>query len=169
MSKPANPINHRLGIIPPLIVGIALFILGLLAINQIANTFWPFDVQRLDLVRSVALGRADAAMILQAANIEIILVFLAAVLVTITGLMLPFAFFLNVRFGRRGRPRLTPPPFLSTLRQAMWVGLWAAFCVWLQMNRTLGIAVAVLVAVVLILFELLLQVRQQTSTVNQSS
>jgi uncharacterized membrane protein (UPF0136 family) len=45
----------------------------------------------------------------------------------------------------------------------MWVGSWAAFCVWLQMNRTLGLAVAILVAVVLILFEMLLQLRQRTA------
>ncbi len=166
MSKQVSPITHQLGVIPSFIVGAGLFVLGLLAINQIVNTFWPIDVQRLDLVRSVALDRADAAALLQAANTEIILVFLAAILVTITGLVLPFTFFLNMRFGRRGRPRLTPPPFFMTLRQAMWVGIWAAFCVWLQMNRTLGLAVAVLVAVVLVLFELLLQIRQQAKTVH---
>lgn len=163
MSRQTNQLNQQLGVIPSLIIGAGLFLLGLLAANQLTNTYWPFDVKRLDLVRSVALDRADAAALLQAANIEIILIFLAAVLVAITGLSLPFAFFLNMRFGRRGRPRLTPPPFLITLRQAMWVGVWAAFCVWLQMNRTLGLAVAILVAVVLILFEMLLQLRQRTA------
>jgi uncharacterized membrane protein (UPF0136 family) len=43
----------------------------------------------------------------------------------------------------------------------MWVGLWFAFCAWLQMNRTLGIAIAALVAIVLLMFELLLQVRHR--------
>jgi uncharacterized membrane protein (UPF0136 family) len=41
----------------------------------------------------------------------------------------------------------------------MWVGLWVAFCIWLQMNRTLGLAVALLVAAVFVMFEFLIQVR----------
>jgi hypothetical protein len=111
MSRQVNQLSQRLGVIPCLIIGAALFGLGLLAANQIVNTYWPFDVQRLDLVRGVALDRADAAALLQAANNEIILAFLAAVLVAATGLALPFVFFLNMRFGQRGRPRLSPPPF----------------------------------------------------------
>jgi hypothetical protein len=169
MNRQSNQLSQQLGIIPSFIIGTVLFILGLMAANQIINSYWPFDVQRLDLVRGVALDRADAAALLQAANTEIILVFLATVVATVTGLALPFIFFLNMRFGRRGRPRLAPPPFLLTLRQAMWVGAWAAFCVWLQMNRTLGIAVAILVAIVLILFELLLQLRQQTTMTKGAS
>jgi hypothetical protein len=166
MSKRVEQLSQQLGVIPSLVIGAGLFVLGTLAAEQVTNTYWPFDVQRLDLVRGVALDRADAAALLQAANMELILVFLTAVLVAITGLALPFAYFLNMRFGRRGRPRLTPPPFLLTLRQSMWVGLWAAFCAWLQMNRTLGLAVAILVAVVLILFEMLLQLRQRASSMS---
>jgi hypothetical protein len=169
MGKQSKTIGQRVGAVPYLIIGIGLFLLGLLAANEIANNFWPIDVQRLDLVRSVALDRADAAALLQAANTEIILAFLAAVVVAITGLALPLVFYLNMRFGRRGRPRLTPPPIMTTLRQAMWVGAWTAFCVWLQMNRTLGIAVAILVAIVLILFEMLLQLRQQTAATGRSA
>lgn len=162
MGKKETSLSQKLGVIPYFIIGMILFGLGLMAVNEIINTYWPIDVQRLDLVRGVALDRVEATSLLQAANVEIILAFLAAVLVTITGLALPFAFFLNMRFGRRGRPYVIPPPFMTTLRQAMWVGIWAAFCVWLQMNRILGVAVAVLVAVVLILVELLLQIRAQT-------
>jgi hypothetical protein len=169
MSRQSTQLSQQLGIFPSFIIGTVLFLLGLMAANQIVNSYWPFDVQRLDLVRGVALDRADATALLQAANTEIVLAFLATVLVTATGLALPFVYFLNMRFGRRGRPRLTPPPFLTTLRQAMWVGAWAAFCVWLQMNRTLGIAVAILVAIVLILFELLLQLRQQTTITKHAS
>jgi uncharacterized membrane protein (UPF0136 family) len=43
----------------------------------------------------------------------------------------------------------------------MWVGLWVAFCTWLQMNRSFGIGVAALVAAVLIMFEILLQIRSR--------
>jgi hypothetical protein len=45
----------------------------------------------------------------------------------------------------------------------MWVGLWASFCVWLQMNRLLSVAMALLVAVVLIMFEFLLQLRTRAA------
>jgi hypothetical protein len=72
------------------------------------------------------------------------------------------AYILNRRFLRRNG-RAPAPPFFITLRQAMWVGLWASFCVWLQMNRLLSVAMALLVAVVLIMFEFLLQLRTRAA------
>jgi hypothetical protein len=157
--------TNRLGVSPFLALGGGLFALGLLALGHIVNNWWPFDVSRLDLVRATALDRADSASLMQAANAEIILAFLALILVVVTGLTLPLAYILNRRFlrgsHRPGRP--DAPPFMSTLRQAMWVGLWAAFCVWLQMNRSLGLAVAALAAVVLMLFEALLHVRTRAA------
>jgi hypothetical protein len=144
----------QFGAILYVIMGAALFILGILALNHIVDNFWPIDVQRLDLIRDTALDRADATTLLQAANQEVIIAFLAAVLVAITGLCLPLAYYLNRRFGKDSLPH-----FLVVLRQAMWVGSWIAFCVWLQMNRTLGWAVILLVAAVLAMFEFLLQVR----------
>ena len=144
--------------IPALLLGVSICVIGRLAANHILNNWWPFDVTRLDLVRDTALGQADAALILEAANTEIVLTFLATIFMAVTGLTLPLAAFLNKRFaGTRN------PPFLVALRQAMWVGLWVAFCIWLQMNRTLGLAVAGLVAGVLILFEILLQVRTRAA------
>lgn len=155
--------KERWGVLPILLLGSGLFILGILALTHIVNNWWPFDVSRLDLVRATALDRADPASLLEAANSEIILAFLALILVMVTGLALPLAYILNRRAlrvsQRPGRPAV--PPFLLTLRQAMWVGLWVAFCVWLQMNRVLGLAVAGLVAAVFIMFEALLQVRTQ--------
>jgi hypothetical protein len=160
-----------LGVFPHLLLGAGLFVIGFLAMNHIVDNWWPFDVGRLDLVRSTALNRADAASLLQAANAEIIVAFLAAVLVTITGVMLPLAHVLNKRFG----PILTgqqdpsaPPRFLVTLRQSMWVGVWVTFCIWLQMNRALGPAVAILVAVVLAMFEMLLQIRTRATNIRRS-
>lgn len=149
----------RLGVIPSLLFGLSLLGLGLLSLNYIVDTWWPFDVERLDLVRATAQGTIDAPTLIAAANSEIILAFLAATLVAVTGLVLPFVFFLNKRFGNP----TTTPGFLLTLRQAMWVGLWIAFCTWLQMNRTLGVAIVILVAVVFILFEFLLQLRTRAS------
>jgi hypothetical protein len=160
---------QKFGVLPSLVLGIALFLLGLLVINHIVNNWWPFDVIRLDLVRATALGHVEAASILQAANREIILAFLGATLITITGLALPLAYYVNKRFShyldqRSGRSR--PPEFHVTLRQAVWVGLWVSFCLWLQMNRALSLAVAVLVATVLILFEIMLQIRARASSIS---
>ncbi|MBP6472134.1 MAG: hypothetical protein KBE23_04900 [Chloroflexi bacterium] len=159
---------QRLGILPTLLLGLALFIIGLLAMQHIVNNWWPFDVVRLDLVRSTAQGEVEAASILEAANKEIILAFLGAVLIAVTGLMLPIAYFINKRFSRyldHRSGRSMPPQFHVTLRQAMWAGIWVSFCTWLQMNRALGLAVAALVAAVLVLLEIMLQIRARASTI----
>lgn len=159
MSK----ITERLGVAPILLLGSGLLVIGLLSGQHIVNNWWPFDVSRLDLVRATALDRADPAALLEAANVDIILAFLAVILVTVTGLALPLAYILNRRFLRGKSPFGTAAPsFIVTLRQSMWLGLWASFCVWLQMIRLLSIPVAVLVAVVLIMFELLLHIRTRT-------
>jgi hypothetical protein len=154
---------RQLGVVPSFVLGVVLF--GL-AMNHIVDSWWPFDVGRLDLVRDTALNRAEAALILQAMNPEILMAFLATVLVTITGLVLPLAYILNRRFRREGGSPISPS-FMETLRQSMLVGLWVAFCAWLQMNRMLGVAVAALVAGVLVLLELLLQVRMKATRVTE--
>lgn len=152
---------ERLGILPYLVLGAGLLALGVLATNHIVNNFWPFDVTRLDLVRASALDQANAGAILDAANGQIVMAFLASVMVAVTGLALPLVYYANVRFeGNGGGPSL-----IVILRQALWVGTWMAFCVWLQMNRSLGVAVAVLVAAVLATFEILLQVRRRASSI----
>jgi hypothetical protein len=155
---------HRFGLFPFIVAGLGLFTLGLLAINHIVNNFWPIDVARLDLIRASALGTADAPVLLDAANPEILLAFLASLMVAATGIVFPFVYLLN----RRLQSGNVPPHFLVVLRQSMWVGLWSAFCAWLQMNRTLGIAIAALVAVVLLMFELLLQVRHRAEQGSQA-
>ena len=108
----------------------------------------------------------DAAMLLAAANSDIIIAFLASVVVAVTGLALPLSYYLNKRL-LPPEMRHEPPSFLTVIRQALWVGLWVAFCLWLQMNRTLGVAVAALVAAVLILFEVVLQIRARAASVQQ--
>ena len=119
------------------------------------------DVGRLDLIRSTALDRANATTLLRSANLEIVFAFLAAVLITVTGLALPIAYILNRRFSRS-----PSQSFLVVLRQAMWVGLWASFCTWLQMHRSLGLGVALLSAIVLVVVEMLLQVRTRAAAVS---
>lgn len=152
----------RLGVIPMFLLGLGFLIIGIMSLNYIFNHWWPIDVTRLDLVRAVALDRVEAASLMEATNREVIGAFLGAVLLSITGLILPLVFILNKRLQEN-----RSPSFWAVLRQSVWGGLWGAFCVWLQMNRTLGIAVAGLVAAVLFIFELLIQVRLQTVQVKQ--
>ncbi len=149
---------RRFRIVPLLLLGIALALLGVLAMNHIVDTWWPFDVARLDLVRATAEGRVDATAMMESANIEVVFAFLAAILVAVTGVALPLVDLLNRRFAKQ------MPGFLVILRQSMWIGFWVAFCTWLQMNRTLNGAVAALVAGVLMLFEFLLQLRTRTAS-----
>jgi len=153
-------IVDRLGFLLFLVVGAALFFVGVLSINHIVNNFWPIDVDRLDLIRDTAFGSAEATSLLRAANVEIIVAFLAGIWIAVTGLVLPLASFLNIRFG-------SDPSFnwFVALRQSMWVGIWVAFCTWLQMNRSLGIGVAVLVAAVLVMFEVLLQIKSRAEQI----
>lgn len=157
---------RRLGVFPVLLLSIGLFVLGALAIDRIVNTMWLFDVERVELARAVVLDRADAGALLAAANREVLLAFLASVIVAVTGPALLPLYYLNKRFNPP-EYRHEPPVFFVVLRQAMFVGFWAAFCLWLQMNRTFGIAVAVLAAAVLILFELVLQIRERATHVQE--
>ncbi len=159
--------SERLGVFPFLILGIVLFILGLYTLNSIINNWWPFDVARIDLVQGVSTGQIEAATLLDAARADILLAFLGTILITMTGLALPLAYVLNKRFSYLiTQETAVSPQFLVTLRQAMGVGIWVSFSVWLQMNRALNLAIALLVGVVLLLFELLLQIRSRASEVS---
>lgn len=161
--------NDRFNFISSLILGALLVAIGLLAMEFVINNWWPIDINRLDLVRAAAQDRADAASLLEAANFEIILVFLATVLTAVTGLVLPISYLLNRRFAAytdRRFGQMDSSRLLVALRQSMAAGIWVAFCLWLQMNRSFGLAVALLVAVVLILFEILLQIRSRAAQAN---
>lgn len=149
------------GFLPALILGAALAAIGLLTLQYIVDNWWPVDVARIDLIRDTMLDRIDAPTLLDAINREVLIAFLGSILVTLTGLFLPIAHFLNKRFGQESRF----PPLFVTLRQAMWVGLWGAVCTFLQMNRALGWAVALLVAFVFLLFEIMVQIRTQVAQV----
>ena len=150
----------RLGIFPYLILGLSLMVLGMLAMNHAVDNWWPFDVARLDLVRATALDQVDPAALMEAVNFDIVFAFLSAVVAVAAGLALPVVYFLNRRFSDQ------KPNFLVVLRQSMWVGFWVSFCLYLQMNRMLGVAIALLVAAVLILFEFVVQIRTRASSVS---
>ena len=150
---------RKLGIIPTLVVGATLVAGSVYVLYFLLNEIWLFEVERLDLVRAVALDLADPLELLEASYPEAIAAFLAAVALLFMGLFMPLAYVLNWRFNA---------PYLSlwgNMRQGLWVGLWAAFCVWLQMNRTLGVAVVALVAAVFMLIEILFQVRARTAQI----
>ena len=159
----------RLGVFPVMLLSIGLFLLGALAVDRVVNTMWLFDPNaQLGLTRAVVQQRADAATLMTAANLEVLLAFLASIVVAVTGLAMLPVYLINKRFNPPDR-RNEPPVFLSVSRQSLFVGLWVAFCLWLQMNRTFGPAVAILAAAVLVLFELVLQIRERATLVQQQS
>ncbi len=75
----------------------------------------------------------------------------------VTGTSLPFLWLLHRRFSRQP----VPPPIM--LRQGLWVGLFASLCVWLQINRSLSLPLALLIAAGLIAFEWFLRLRERST------
>ena len=74
-----------------------------------------------------------------------------------TGTSVPFVWFLRRRFGGQA----APPAVL--LREALWVGLYASGCAWLQINRSLSLTVARFLALGLGVMEaFLLRVERST-------
>lgn len=65
-----------------------------------------------------------------------------------TGTSLPFIWLLHRRFGSE---RPAPPRVL--LRHGLWAGLYASTCLWLQVNRSLSLALALALFVGLAAFE----------------
>lgn len=74
-----------------------------------------------------------------------------------TGTSIPFVWFLRRRFAREA----APPGIL--LREALWVGLYASGCAWLQINRSLSLTVALFLALGLGVMEAFLR-RVERST-----
>jgi len=74
----------------------------------------------------------------------------------VTGTVLPFVRFLNVRFTREGMPSGG-----VILRQSIWVGLFVVACAWLQIPRVLNPVIAFFLALSLIVIEVFLHVREQ--------
>jgi len=75
----------------------------------------------------------------------------------VTGTVLPFVRYLNVRF--------TPvdvelPPGGVLVRQSIWIGLFAVLCAWLQMPRVLNLPIAFFLGLVFIVIETFLRSRE---------
>jgi hypothetical protein len=72
--------------------------------------------------------------------------------VAVTGTAMPFIWVLNRRFSRLHLPTLA-----VLLRESLLVGLYAGLCAWLQINRSLNLPLALLLASGLIAIEWLLR------------
>jgi len=158
-----DKIPERILWLPFIVIGIFLFLIGLMSLNHILNTLWPFDVTYIELVRQTAQGTASAPAILDHADLGVIVAFLAAILATSSGLFLPLIYFLYRRFGKGDTYQ-----YLAIFRQTMWIGIWITFCAWMQMNRSFSVGVAFLSAAVLVIVELLMQLRIRADVIEES-
>jgi hypothetical protein len=83
--------------------------------------------------------------------------FFMMLFMAITGTVLPFVRYLNVRF--------TPiydelPPGGVLVRQSIWVGLFVVTCAWLQIPRVLTLPIAFFLALAFIVIEIFLRSRE---------
>ena len=76
----------------------------------------------------------------------------------ITGTTLPFVWMLHRRFGA-SRP--SPPSTL--LREGLWIGLYTTLCIWLQINRSLSLSLAILLAVGIAAIEWFLRILERSA------
>jgi hypothetical protein len=76
----------------------------------------------------------------------------------VTGTVLPFVRFLNMRFTREDS---VLPSGGVILRQSIWVGLFVVACAWLQIPRVLNPVIAFFLALSLVVIEIFLHVREQ--------
>jgi hypothetical protein len=85
-------------------------------------------------------------------------VFYALVHIALTGTALPFVHLLHKRFSRDQARALEPG---ALVRQANWVGLFGAACVWLRIPRLLSLPMAIILLIALVIVESLLRLRER--------
>ncbi len=76
--------------------------------------------------------------------------------IALTGTALPLTYFFNRRF-----PSDPPADPVVILRQAIWVGIYGSTLAWLQLGRMVSTTVAVVLALVFILIEGVLRIRER--------
>ncbi|MBN2302944.1 MAG: hypothetical protein JXQ72_00615 [Anaerolineae bacterium] len=81
-------------------------------------------------------------------------IFFVCLYLAVTGTVLPFVRFLNMRFNR------DIPASGVILRQSIWVGLFVVACAWLQIPRVLNPVIAFFLALSLFVIEVFLYVRE---------
>jgi hypothetical protein len=84
-------------------------------------------------------------------------IFFVLLFTAVTGTVLPFIRYINVRFTPVTRDL---PPGGVMVRQSVWVGLYAVTCAWLQIPRVLTIPIAFFLALALIVIEVFLRSRE---------
>jgi hypothetical protein len=82
--------------------------------------------------------------------------FFVLLYLAVTGTVLPFVRFLNMRFSRSD----LPPSGGVILRQSIWVGVFVVACAWLQIPRVLNPVIAFFLALSLTVIEVFLRVRE---------
>ncbi len=87
--------------------------------------------------------------------------FFFLLVIGLTGLALPAAAYLNLRF-----PSLPPPTPGVVVRQSLWAGIYGATIAWLQIGRALNLTLAILLAVGLVLIEFLLRLSERSQWKN---
>jgi hypothetical protein len=83
--------------------------------------------------------------------------FFFALILAVTGTVLPLVAFLNRRFQSK-----LPVPNVVVMRQALWFGIFVATVAWLQIGRVLNPVIAMLLAVGLMIIEWLLRLRERS-------
>lgn len=84
-------------------------------------------------------------------------VFYFFIVLAATGLALPVALFLNIRF-----PSKPPVGMPIILREGIWAGIYASLVAWLQLGRALTSFLAGVLAIVVILVEVLLRIWERS-------
>ena len=84
-------------------------------------------------------------------------IFFVLLQIAVTGTVLPFVRYLNVRFTPLDAPL---PPGGVLVRQSVWFGLFAVICAWLQIPRVLNAPIAFFVAMAFTVLEVFLRTRE---------
>ncbi len=77
--------------------------------------------------------------------------------IAVTGTILPFVRYLNVRFTPLNREL---PPGGVLVRQSVWGGLFVVTCAWLQVPRVLTPPIAFFIGLIFVVIEIFLRSRE---------
>lgn len=84
--------------------------------------------------------------------------FFVLLYLAVTGTVLPFVRFLNVRFSHADA---APPASSVILRESVWIGLFVVACAWLQIPRVLNPIIAFFLALGLAVIEVFLRLNER--------
>ncbi len=154
---------RNFGGLPLVVMGFFLIVIGLWLLNLLVNKVWlvPVSSAQFSAFQRAAMSNTiDPSLLIEASDWGLIVLFLICIAMIGFGLALPIFYLINRRVVIM---RHTPPAtFAAIARRSLWFAIWLVFCFWLQMSRTLGLPVALLFAIVFILFEALIYIRRQS-------